>query len=77
MKISKRMYLILGFSILFLLGISYFIKFNVESGFNYVIETRLLGALIFYNPFVLGLYILVSIYLIVKGSWSKNEKKRR
>ncbi len=59
---SKRL---IGISVLLLLVISFFIKIRIDEGANYYTESSLLGALIFYNPFILGLYILIAIYLIV------------
>ncbi len=61
---KQKIYLWTGITILFLLGISYFITITIESGYNYFIKAPLLGALIFYNPFILGIYVLTATVLI-------------
>ena len=66
-KNNKVVYLISGVFIVLTLIVSYFIKINVDSGGNYTINERALGILIFHNPFILALYILVAIVLIAKG----------
>jgi len=69
MKIEKRinLFLILGLIIIFL-AVSYFIKIKAESGGNYYVEDSLLGIIIFHNPLILGIYILIGICLI---AWPK------
>ena len=57
----------IGLIILILLLAGYFIKINIDSGFNYELKDSLLGILIFHNPFMLGLYVLIAIVLIVNG----------
>ncbi len=64
---KKILYLTSGVFILLVLAVSYFINVNAEEGGNYVIQTPLLGILIFHNPFILAVYILISLSLIVKG----------
>jgi len=66
-KNNKVIYLISGIFIVLILIISYFIKINVDSGGNYIINERALGILIFHNPFILSLYVLIAVVLIVKG----------
>ncbi len=59
-----------GIAILLLLGISYFIQISdtsQEGLLTIETNTSLLGIIIFYNPFVLGLYVLFALILIVKG----------
>ena len=46
---------------------TYFIKINIEQGSNYITKSSLLGILIFYNPFVMAIYVLIIILLIAKG----------
>lgn len=46
---------------------AYFIKINIEQGSNYIIKSSLLGILIFYNPLILAIYVLIIILLIIKG----------
>lgn len=57
----------LGVAILVFLAISYFIKFPIEQGANYITKSSLLGILILNNPFVLVFYIFVSVVFIAKG----------
>ena len=66
MKI-KLGYFISGLIFITILLISYFIKVGIDSGANYTINSSLLGILIFYNPFVLGIYFLIGTILIIKG----------
>lgn len=61
----------IGIFILFLMGISYFISFPVDSGANYVVEDRLLGLLVFHNGFVLILYIAIALFLMLVGTFLK------
>jgi len=63
MKIS----FLIGVIISVILISAYFIKVDIEQGSNYVIKSSLLGILIFYNPFVLAAYVLLSTILIIKG----------
>ena len=57
----------IGILLALIIVASYFITFRVDSGFNYTTNERLLGILIFHNPFVLALYCLVIVVLLVKG----------
>jgi len=57
----------LGVMVLVFLGISYFIKFGVDSGNNYIIYDSFLGILIFHNPFILLGYLLIAFVLIFLG----------
>ena len=66
LKMKKSLFFV-GFSILVLLAIFYFIKINVDVGSNFEVQDSLLGIIIFHNPFILGIYILVAVILIVKG----------
>ncbi|MBI3334229.1 hypothetical protein HYZ97_01975 [Candidatus Pacearchaeota archaeon] len=65
----------LGACILFLLGISYFITLPSDSGSNFVTQERLLGVLIFHNPFVLGIYLVLALWLIL-GRRAPQRRKR-
>tara|TARA_Y100000310_G_scaffold345284_1_gene463411 strand:- start:5684 stop:5896 length:213 start_codon:yes stop_codon:yes gene_type:complete len=67
MKIGNRLLFWIGIGLFVLLGISYFIGIDVESGANYIVQDSLLGILIFHNPFVFAFYILIGIVLIVKS----------
>lgn len=67
MKIKNKLSLWAGIIIFMALIASYFMKIKADNGGNYVIEDSLLGALIFHNPFVLGIYILIGIILLFKG----------
>ena len=64
---KKKVYFWIGIVILALMIISYFIKFQVDSGANYSTLDSLLGIMIFHNPWILGLYILIVIFLVIKG----------
>ncbi|MEK6850138.1 MAG: hypothetical protein AABX85_01035 [Nanoarchaeota archaeon] len=66
-SVKNKISLFGGVVIAVLLAISYFIKLRVESGFNYISYTSLLGILILHNPFILALYILIVIFLIFYG----------
>ena len=66
-KIYRKGYFFTGMSILALMILFYFIKLPSDSGDNYIIYDSLLGKLIFHNPFILGLYILIAIVLTFNG----------
>lgn len=55
-----------GIAIIGILIVSYFIKLEVDSGSNYITTQSLLAKLIFENPIILVIYILVALYLIVQ-----------
>ena len=65
---KNRAYLMAGILILIILTISYFINIDIEKGANYIVETSLLGILIFYNPFILGIYVFIAMILIAKAT---------
>jgi len=65
--VKNKNYFWCGVILLVLLVLAYFIKFNVDSGDNYVVRDSLLGVLIFHNPFILGLYILIIVALLFRG----------
>lgn len=67
MRIKRWRLFWLGIFILGLVLASYFISINAEEGANYVVRDNLLGIIIFHNPFILGLYVLIGVVLIVKG----------
>ena len=70
MKIAKKRYFILGILVFFFLIAAYFVKLSVGTDYGAVlgvVEERLLGIIIFHNPFILGLYFLIGIILIVRG----------
>lgn len=65
-----------GVGILFLLAVAYFIPMyysEQEGSVVSEVQTRLLGEMIFYNPFVLGLYVLIAVVFIVNG-WNGKKK---
>ena len=64
---KKRILFWIGISILIIVAVSYFVKINVEQGSNYVVKSPLLRVLIFHNPFILGLYIMIALVLIIRG----------
>ena len=57
----------LGIGILVLLVIAYFIPYTAEEGGNYLVKERILGIIIFHNPFILALYILAGTVLLFEG----------
>jgi uncharacterized membrane protein len=63
----KKINLWLGIVFLALLLVSFFIKIPIESGSNYKVFSPLLGIIIFNNPIILGIYILISLILIISG----------
>ncbi len=63
---KKGLSLIMGILIILFLIIAYFIKFTVEEGANYSVQSSLLGIVIFHNPFILAIYILIAIVLIFR-----------
>jgi len=64
---GRNLYKYLGIGILAFLAISYFLKINIDSGANYLIKDSLLGIVIFHNPFILAIYVLIAVVLIVKN----------
>ena len=64
---KKKTIFWLGIFILAAMFISYFVKVRVDQGTNFILTSPLLGVLIFNNPFILGIYILIAIILIVNG----------
>lgn len=67
MKIANKKYFFVGILIFLILILSYLVKFDIDAGSNYNVEERLLGIIIFHNPFILGIYILICIILIIRG----------
>lgn len=65
-KLHKPLYFWLGIIILAVLILSLFIQVHIPSGTD-VIITSLLGILIFYNPIVLAIYIIIALILIILG----------
>ncbi|OIO41989.1 hypothetical protein COU62_02395 [Candidatus Pacearchaeota archaeon CG10_big_fil_rev_8_21_14_0_10_35_219] len=63
----------IGIAILAILLVTYFIKIQTESGQNYIIKTKLLSLLIFYNPVILTIYIIIAFILIWFGIKHKIE----
>jgi len=63
----KNIYFFSGILVIFFLILFYFIKINVDTGNNFVIEERILGIIIFHNPFILALYILAAFVFFAKG----------
>jgi len=59
-----------GILILLVIIISYFITITgteQEGSITYETRTQLLGIIIYYNPFILWIYVLIAVILIVKG----------
>ncbi len=67
MKLASKPKFYAGIVILALLGVSYFIKLNVDSGTNYQTTDTLLGVIIFHSPFILLIYLAVTASLIISG----------
>ena len=64
---KSLIYLIIGSVILLFLAISFFVNVTVEAGANYVVNSKLLYSISFYNPFLLGFYFLVGIAFLISG----------
>lgn len=68
MKVNyKSWQFITGALIMIVLIISYFIRIPASSGESFITYSKLLGILIFYNPFILAAYVLIAIILIFKS----------
>ncbi len=63
---GRKILFYVGILVLVFLAISFFITVKVDQGSNFIVETPLLGVLIFYNPFILALYILIAVVLIIR-----------
>lgn len=61
----KKILFWIGISLAILMVLSYFIKVNIDSGANYLIEDSVLGIIIFHNILVFTIYIIILILLIV------------
>jgi predicted membrane protein len=72
-KIVNWWYFSLGFFVLLFLFGSYFIEVDVGD-FKSVVLSSLLGVLIFYSPWVLGIYILIGLGLLFLGLKIKKRK---
>jgi len=71
MKIRRKGFFWSGIGVGLFLILSYFWKFEVDGGGNFVVRDSLLGIMIFHNVFVLALYILIVVVLIVRGLVNK------
>ena len=69
--IKKPGYFWSGIIIIIIFIISYFIKFRVDSGSNFDIYDSLLGLIIFHNPFILAIYVLIIVMIIKMGLGKK------
>ena len=49
------------------MALAYVYNVPVTGDYGYIVNDSLLGILIFHNPFILALYILISIVLIFIG----------
>ena len=75
MKFKPKYTFWIGIAILLIMLLTFFIRINVSSGGGTIItQIPLLGVLIFYNPFVLITYIIIALFLIVKGLVKKKIK---
>ncbi|PIN89926.1 hypothetical protein COU60_02430 [Candidatus Pacearchaeota archaeon CG10_big_fil_rev_8_21_14_0_10_34_76] len=72
---KQKLYLYFGIGIFLALTFSYFIKIPLNSGSNYVTTTSILGLLMFYNPFILGAYIVIATILIYNGIKKHDSQK--
>lgn len=73
---QKKIYFYSGIGILIFLAIAYFIPVintETEGSLEILTKTTLLGEIIFYNPFILGIYILIALALIFKNKIQNNE----
>ena len=73
---SFRFYI--GIGIIIFIIATYFINIThaTEDNLGRVMQTeeRLLGILVFHNPFILSLYVLVAVVLVVYGKTTKGLK---
>jgi hypothetical protein len=67
LKIIRKGYFLAGIALFLFLIISDFINLEVDSGSNYRMVDTLLGLIIFHNPFILGLYLLIAIIFVFVG----------
>ena len=64
---SRKNLTIIGIILLVFLGISYFIKIDIDSGSNYIVKDSLLGIIIFHSWIVLLIYIALCLALMWFG----------
>lgn len=72
MKIINKKSFYSGISLFIIIIISYFIKFSSSEGPNYIVYDSLLGKLVFHNPLILAIYLLISGTLIFIGTKKLN-----
>ena len=63
----RKLYLLAGILLGALLAVSYFVKLEIEEELGSVVKDSLLGILIFHNPLVLAVYIIIILILISIG----------
>jgi len=66
-KIERKGYFWSGIAILALLILTYIVKFPADAGSNFITYDSLLGIIIFHNPFILAVYLIIAIKLIMNG----------
>jgi len=67
MKVRNKNLFWIGVGWLIFLLISYFIRFESESGSNFVTYDRLLGVLILHNVYLFASYVLIGLVLVWFG----------
>ncbi len=65
--ISNHAFFWVGIAIFAILIICYFINISVDTGSNYLTYDTLLGIIIFHNPFILGIFILIGAVFVYLG----------
>ena len=67
MRILNKKLFYTGITILAILIISYFLKFKVDEGANYEVIDTLLGTIIFHNPIIFMIYLIIALTFIISG----------
>ncbi|MEK6909389.1 MAG: hypothetical protein AABX23_05045 [Nanoarchaeota archaeon] len=67
MKLVSRFRFFFGIFIFILILFSYFLRFDIDNGSNYVVRDSLLGVIIFHSFFVLVLYLLIALFFVFTG----------
>lgn len=77
---KKNICFIIGIAVLLIIIVSYFIPITFQrdygNGVSANVQGKLLSVLIFYNPYILSLYIIIGIVLIVYGFYPDSGKRR-
>jgi len=75
-KVTKPALFWTGIGILVVLGLFYFVKLDVDSGENYIVQDSLLGIIIFHKAFILSFYVVIAAILMAAGIKFNNNKMK-